>query len=1216
MKYIKLSDIPVISCIIVHGQSPSASSVKALQLPRSKPFGFHGQSPSAPLSSPGDAMLVPLDAPSGSSYLSSVNKSPSLPSHTSEQLSASESEGGDSESNGCETLSICGSLSSSRCSPLPLDMSSSMQSHISERVSTFEFGGGDSEDMVDNVLSDCTASPTSSSCLTIISALSSSQESHTSSLPNIFNSSVDDSATDLNASGSEDMTATHYSTSQDLMAWAVSNGIRRKARNELLQILRNFDPEEQRNLPKDFRTLFAHQLNTTIVELADKQMYAYFGIENMLNDVGISQAIFGNEVMTSDHVVELTLHVDGLPLFNSSSIQFWPLLGSVRNTVFIIGVYCGPTKPSDYKILTSDGVSEIVRLYDQGITIKGVKCHFRVKLFSADAPARAAVLNVKGHSGYSSCIKCWTKGESSGTTIYFPQVDARLRTNEEFVNCQDEDLHHGPSDLARIPNFDFIKMVPFDYMHSVCLGVMKKFLHFWTKPSGARSVVGRILSGTTLLAINQHLTQLAEEHYCPMNFARFRPRSFQHLPNFKATEYRQVLLYTGPVIFYKRLYGAHWKIMVNLNVIFRMLCQLSLQESQPDRNKILQFTERRLKWLVCFVVEMYGVQSASFNLHSLIHLPDDCSTFGSVDNFSCFMFEAFLYKVKRSIRTGNKPLQQLINRYAEYLFSLRGSSTTAAARSSPQLLSRVVDGSCELYHRYMQCKYLSMHLRGDREGNRYVKVRQEIYVRIDHCLQRIEDNEVFIEGFAFLSFADLFTKPVPSRRVGTVVVTPTNGIVDRFNIHDIVRMCYPMPLTINNIQKLVLTELLHKDEMEDIAWTDIREYAMMSDPVMRIAKFKGSKFLKKFVIADDGLGLFVSPTSWIDLPSKKWYYPSETLWQKKAKKNAQRRSVWPCKALRLISNYEFDSYDEATELINALIGKAYPSSTDSVSIETTHTEKQSHHHNRDHDERNSNRISSPLDEEQNNVSNDYTVISKSALDCLTFTVDRGNTDSRKEHKRMRDRLSDIGLRQDIRSLISAVASQSPQSMAQQSTQSVAQNPFCDETVPSPEAIGFFEAHFPLNSVNKVDAVEVALKNRNNASLLNNYLSSIGKLLCPAKRMKLMLDTVFDRCIIKYYTWHDGKRKGDSTTNREKRLKGTPQLQLDLLEVPSGIGDVARNLESSFDSNGDNNDEELFPPAKDDVEGDPENDPEDDVIRSPVPPGDSYHSSDPTNSTEA
>lgn len=74
----------------------------------------------------------------------------------------------------------------------------------------------------------------------------------------------------------------------------------------------------------------------------------------------------------------------------------------------------------------------------------------------------------------------------------------------------------------------------------------------------------------------------------------------------------------------------------------------------------------------------------------------------------------------------------------------------------------------------------------------------------------------------------------------------------------------------------------------------------------------------------------------------------------------------------------------------------------------TPTERQSHHHNRNHNERNSNRISSPLDEEQNDVSNDYTVISKSALDCLTFSVDRNNTEARKERKRMRDRLSDIG----------------------------------------------------------------------------------------------------------------------------------------------------------------------------------------------------------------
>lgn len=100
-----------------------------------------------------------------------------------------------------------------------------------------------------------------------------------------------------------------------------------------------------------------------------------------------------------------------------------------------------------------------------------------------------------------------------------------------------------------------------------------------------------------------------------------------------------------------------------------------------------------------------------------------------------------------------------------------------------------------------------------------------------------------------------------------------------------------------------------------------------------------------------------------------------------------------------------------------------------------------------------------------------------------------------------------------------------------------------------------------------------------------------------------------------HNYADGKRKGDSKTNQGKRIKGTPQLELNMMEVPSGIGDVARNLESSFESNGEKNDDELFPPAKDDGEGDPENDPEDDVdvIHSP---GDSCHSSDPTNSTEA
>lgn len=196
-------------------------------------------------------------------------------------------------------------------------------------------------------------------------------------------------------------------------------------KNIRLRIIKNFDHEAQRDLPKDFRTLFNSNLKPEITQLGEKRSYAYFDIEAMLNYHDLYDTIFHGRVLSSDSTIEMNMHVDGLPIFNSSTVQFWPLLGNVFSTVFIIGVYCGPTKPEDYTILTKQGVSEIIQLYERGITIRGITCSFKIKLFLADAPTRAAVLNVKGHSGYSSCIKCWTRGKSLGKTIYFPDCKAK-----------------------------------------------------------------------------------------------------------------------------------------------------------------------------------------------------------------------------------------------------------------------------------------------------------------------------------------------------------------------------------------------------------------------------------------------------------------------------------------------------------------------------------------------------------------------------------------------------------------------------------------------------------------------------------------------------------------------------------------------------------------------------------------------------------------------
>lgn len=55
----------------------------------------------------------------------------------------------------------------------------------------------------------------------------------------------------------------------------------------------------------------------------------------------------------------------------------------------------------------------------------------------------------------------------------------------------------------------------------------------------------------------------------------------------------------------------------------------------------------------------------SHNVHIILHLADDVKKYGPLNNFSAFPFESFMQPLKKKIKSGVKPLQQLIRRYAE-----------------------------------------------------------------------------------------------------------------------------------------------------------------------------------------------------------------------------------------------------------------------------------------------------------------------------------------------------------------------------------------------------------------------------------------------------------------------------------------------------------------------------------------------------------------------
>ena len=67
------------------------------------------------------------------------------------------------------------------------------------------------------------------------------------------------------------------------------------------------------------------------------------------------------------------------------------------------------------------------------------------------------------------------KGQWNGK-MTFPEVNAALRTDQSFSQMLDENHN-----LGHYIQLGMVTQFPIDYMHLVCLGVMKRILIIWKK---------------------------------------------------------------------------------------------------------------------------------------------------------------------------------------------------------------------------------------------------------------------------------------------------------------------------------------------------------------------------------------------------------------------------------------------------------------------------------------------------------------------------------------------------------------------------------------------------------------------------------------------------------------------------------------------------------------------------------------------------------------
>jgi hypothetical protein len=93
-----------------------------------------------------------------------------------------------------------------------------------------------------------------------------------------------------------------------------------------------------------------------------------------------------------------------------------------------------------------------------------------------DASARSFLQCVKSHAGYSSCEKCTITDRYVLGRVILNSISEPRRSDESFLRQLDEDHHLTISPLTELP-IGVVTNFPIDYMHCLCLGVMRTLLN-------------------------------------------------------------------------------------------------------------------------------------------------------------------------------------------------------------------------------------------------------------------------------------------------------------------------------------------------------------------------------------------------------------------------------------------------------------------------------------------------------------------------------------------------------------------------------------------------------------------------------------------------------------------------------------------------------------------------------------------------------------------
>lgn len=284
-----------------------------------------------------------------------------------------------------------------------------------------------------------------------------------------------------------------------------------------------------------------------------------------------------------------------------------------------------------------------------------------------DLPAKSAVQGLMGHSGHFACGYCLNPGfsmknKNNDKTSYIRYIkssnDDDIRTHESVIQIYKK-LKPNSSPINRIKSvscmiaarrFHLIHGFAIDIMHCVYLGIVKRTVNLMLDSKNHREPY--YIKKPNQVILSNRLVKLKP----PSNILR-RPRSLFQRNDFKANEFRGLLLYFLPLALNGLLDSKYIKHFQLLSSGIYLLSKSSVSKDDIviARSKLNEFADK--------FETLYGKTNVTLNLHTCRHVANDVEHLGPTWTHTAFAFEARNGIVAKANTCNDNILHQLAWKY-------------------------------------------------------------------------------------------------------------------------------------------------------------------------------------------------------------------------------------------------------------------------------------------------------------------------------------------------------------------------------------------------------------------------------------------------------------------------------------------------------------------------------------------------------------------------